>query len=745
MPGIEQNADYTPLLNQLQGSAVAGMQNAANAAGPLTIHANVVVDSMGAPGGLAPATPVPGGYTDPTSGQTPAQASAMAQAWQFSSVNAPLGSYPNPMATPDIYRSARANEMWEGIQHQGFLYSLREVQGGQFDPWMGSLTGGSKLQADEVARAARRKEGHQIAGASEEMGSAGQKIYQLMQTIEAAGHGTPAAAKAAEEVAKLLAVIDRLAESAGKAADSIGGDAGAAAKTELQALAASAKGGMEAPGGGIPVPSGGGAPGGRISAAKIAALVHNPSGTLAGMAEMGLYGVAAKGLGSFLSADAMMALGIPAAVAGAGYLGWNAPVWYGEWENKDAAEDATRRIQDARLSAVIGGRQGDLRGTLWNADRTGFSKETSRRQINTENVRQAIQALGVSFEGSSAFGNQMDFYESLDKNVSRRNAEFGLADGSLESFIGQEMRSGGLKREDYVAGVDRLAGYLEAANKIGITSSEKLSTLAALNQSIVAKVGYLSSDTEHYMSGFQSFLENTGVAALRGQQGVQIMSENTSNWSNEAQAGLYSELMNMDKGTFDKTVRQAAGSDKAYENIMRATKGDRSTLAYLLLQQPNLQLQYRQRVGKELGFLNSAVMFGFGATFKEGIAAGAMEDATPGAVHAAGSHTSTPGAAYFSPSDGDRHVSAVSQELQTSQNYMAVSGLQSELLKNRMATGDLITSINNLTKTMSEHQDSMAHFARSTVPGKQSPEEQQYERERIRLIYESQKDPANQH
>ncbi|HWQ10355.1 MAG TPA: hypothetical protein VN436_14645, partial [Holophaga sp.] len=442
MPGIEQNADYTPILNGLQSTAVQGIQGAANAAGPLTIHANVVVDSMGAPAGLAPAAPVPpGAYSDPTGGQSPASASAMAHTWQFSNPNPALGSYPNPMMTPDIYRTARANEMWEGIQHQGFLYSLREVQGGQFDPWMGLLAGGAKGQADEVMRAAHRKEGFQITGAAEEMNSAGQKIYQLMQTIDAAGHGTPAAAKAAEQVAKLLDVIDKLAESAGKAADSIGGNAGSAAKTELQALAQAAKAGMETPGGG-PVAGGGeapgapGAPGGRISAAQIAALVHNPSGTLAGMAEMGLYGAAAKGLGSFMSADVMMALGIPAAVAGAGYLAWNTPVWYGDWENKDAAEDATRRIQDARLSAMIGGRQGDLRGSLWNTDRTGFSAETRKRQINIENVRQAIQALGVSFEGSSAFGNQMDFYESLDKNVSRRNAEFGLADGSLEGFIG---------------------------------------------------------------------------------------------------------------------------------------------------------------------------------------------------------------------------------------------------------------------------------------------------------------------
>ena len=604
--GIERNMDFKPMFDDLGQQVGQQLQAGVQGAQDIEIKARLKFTDVDMPAGVALPSPNGGaGFLDPAH-QLAADTVAMGKRWEHTNPFVPQGMYPDLARVHEQDRAARASGYWGGIRQNGFLHSMQEVQGGKFDPWMEYLQGGDRDEANEVSRAARRTGGHLITENAQGMKEAGKHISELMKTVDEAGKGTPKAAKASEEIERLIRLVARLGEAAKGAADEIGGSAGQAAKAELGKLEADATGGMIPAG----TPGGGGF---KLSPGELRMLAENPvSGGLA-MAQSALWQKAAAAIGAktlFGSEGAFSAMGggvtagAATAVAGAAalYGGFSVPEWLADSQISGWDHDKENLFADYRSSSLLGGKF-DIRKTL-GGEKNRKNLDPDRAWIDRDAVRRAAQAMGVSFAGAKDWdgtsvgaGNDLadsEFMNFLDTGVSRRNKEIGVADGTLESIMGQQIKSGSVSRDlpEMNMNIASLVGLTKENNKVGISGQESLHTLVTMNQKVESQNGFVSQETGKYLMGLERLLADTRDPSLRGGSGASAVMGISDKASMEMKAGLYSQFLNNPQA-MEKSYDMAFG-DGSLKKAFLAAKGDLGLLAQNVVNDPIAKLAFAQ-------------------------------------------------------------------------------------------------------------------------------------------------------
>lgn len=564
---------------------------------------------------------------DPAMTAAQQAASAGQRRWEFSPLmfSGPHPAYPVPADVDPALHPQFASSIWSNLrQGQGMLGAIRGVQSGALDPWLEHLNGADSDDAQEVLRASRRTEAHQMLSDVSGIEAAGKRIADLMAMIEAAGRGTPAAAKAAEEVARLVKKIDGLGESAEENADRLGGTAGAAAREEIKRMSSAARQG-QLPGGGSP-PSPRGGPGWSPSGSQLQQFAHDPGGAVVSMAEGALFAWGARAfagkVGGFLGMGAAEA---GAAGAGAGGLGAGGAAAIGagtiaaavaaavagavagralpEYLDKKLVEGSDHDMalyqRDAMLSIRMG-KDFDVRGDFTKPDRRTLRTEMA--QYDRDAIGRAISAMGITMDGALS-GMESNpamrtlAYDFLDKGLMRRDGSLGLESGSLAAFLGQSVKAGSTSRDlpSMQATVDKIAGLIEEANKTGVASSEKLAVLAQLGQLQQGRMGFVSQDSSDYLWGVQHLLERTGLASLRAGEGVKVMNAMGTGAPIETRAGVFAQFMGMSKSDFEAAGIASAGSREAWDSAVRGANGNRALLAGGMTESPAAVISYLQR------------------------------------------------------------------------------------------------------------------------------------------------------
>lgn len=434
--------------------------------------------------------------------------------------------------------------------------------------------------------------------------SIGARLSYLLQKIES---GKDITGNAAQEADRLQATLAKVAQAARDSAKALGDEEKAlkASQAESEASAGRMGGG------------GGAAGGGGYSFGQIVGMATNPMG----YAKQ----TATSIIGDLMAEGGLLAGTAGAAVAGAALLVGSAYVGYKVNERlaSQASSDAAKETSDFLLSRNAG-QSFDFREGLFTADRQGpMWKTDGGYQLSNNEIRSFIRGMGVGVDNwqSHPGWSRNDSMAETGMLTANYAYRMGTSTEQLSNMIGASIRSGAITAGD--EGVKNylaiIAGATSEAAKQGVTTNEKLQSIATLNQRSAAASGFLTASAQSLNLQASGALQATGDKALQGQLGTNAIRGLAGNGNDEARAREIGFML--DSNGKLRPEYQALVDANPYLKELQRDMGD-AMVASALLDDDSVRASVNQRgirsmMGSGMSAIQASGLMGVSGTLSQ--------------------------------------------------------------------------------------------------------------------------------
>ena len=406
----------------------------------------------------------------------------------------------------------------------------------------------------------------------------GVRLGHLMEKIDA---GKDITGNAAKEVEWLQTRLEKVAQAARDAAKALGNEELALQATAMEERAAS--GGMKAKG-----PGGEG--GGGYTLPQLLGYATNPLG----MAKQ----TATSVLGDLMAEGGLLA-GTAGAVAAGAALAIGAGVAVYKLETKlanEAANDASKELADIQMSRNASSTF-DFRHDFYDENRWSPATRTrlTGQHLNANEIRTFMRGMNVGVDNwhRPEGWNIDDSMAVTGMSTANYAARMGASTEQLASMIGASIRTGGVQAGDAEVKtyLSMIAGATIESAKQGVSTNEKLQTLATANQKSVAATGFLTSAAMKLNMQALGAFEATGDKALQGSLGIGAINGLAGTGDDESRAREIGFMM--DNGKL-RPEYQAMVDANPYLKQLQQEMGD-AMAANALLDDPYVRAAVNQR------------------------------------------------------------------------------------------------------------------------------------------------------